>query len=124
MHSRFGTTPQTPSRKQLLIVYIVFVAVLNTFSTKILAAAAKLRTPRMAFLWVRSRRCIRVVSAFVCLSLLSLRLTVISTQRPQRYTEGRRENESDMRLFCEAPRRSNQVNLQCIDDVLPSLKRA
>src|SRR5688572_19499874 len=35
-------------------------------------------------------------------SLLSLRLTVISTQRPQRYTERRRENESDMRLFVQS----------------------
>jgi hypothetical protein len=33
-------------------------------------------------------------SAALGVSLLSLRLTAISTQSPQRYTEGRRENET------------------------------
>src|SRR6185369_6324043 len=36
-----------------------------------------------------------VFSAGLCVSLRSLRLISISTQRPQRYAEDRRENESD-----------------------------
>jgi len=36
----------------------------------------------------------RVFSAVLCVSLLSLRLIVISTQRAQRYTEGRGDNRS------------------------------